>query len=122
MLAGPARAEHPAECRVAEQLVESDYPLPQVARAIATKQLNILVVGAGSSLLPGPNGAKNAYPARLQAALAEKLPDVAVKVTDRCAGAAHRGRNGENAWAAFGGGQAGADGLADRHRRCHAVG
>ena len=50
-------------------------------RAIAAKQLDILVVGAGSSLLPGPNGAKNAYPARLQIALAEKLPGVAVKVT-----------------------------------------
>ncbi len=48
---------------------------------LAAKQLNILVVGAGSSLLPGPNGAKDAYPARLQIALAEKLPGVAVKVT-----------------------------------------
>ena len=47
---------------------------------MAAKQLNILVVGAGSSLLPGPNGAKNAYPARLQHALAEKLPGVEVKV------------------------------------------
>ena len=53
VLAGPAWAENPAECRVAEQLVERDYPLPQVARALAAKQLNILVVGAGSSLLPG---------------------------------------------------------------------
>lgn len=81
MLAGPAWAEHPAECRVAEHLVERDYPLPQVARALAAKQLNILVVGAGSSLLPGQHGAENAYPARLQVALAEKLPGVAVKVT-----------------------------------------
>lgn len=81
MLAGPAWAEHPAECRVAAHLVEHDYQLPQVARALAAKQLNILVVGAGSSLLPGPNGAEDAYPARLQVALAEKLPGVAVKVT-----------------------------------------
>jgi hypothetical protein len=81
MLAGPARAEHPAECRVAEQLIERDFALPQVTRAIAAKRLDILVVGAGSSLLPGPNGANNAYPARLQLALAEKLPGVAVKVT-----------------------------------------
>ena len=81
VLAGPAWAENPAECRVAEQLVERDYPLPQVARALAAKQLNILVVGAGSSLLPGLNGVGNAYPSRLQIALAEKLPGVAVKVT-----------------------------------------
>jgi hypothetical protein len=85
MLAGPANsqnlAEHPAECRVAGQLVEHDFPLPQVARAIAAKRLDILVLGAGSSLLPGLRGAENAYPARLQIALAEKLPGVAVKVT-----------------------------------------
>jgi hypothetical protein len=81
VLAGPAWAEHPAECRVAEHLIERDFPLPQVTRALAGKRLDILVVGAGSSLLPGSNGIKNAYPARLQIALAEKLPGVAVKVT-----------------------------------------
>ncbi|HSP49929.1 MAG TPA: SGNH/GDSL hydrolase family protein [Pseudolabrys sp.] len=85
MLAGPANsqnlAEHPAECRIAEQLVERDFMLPQVTRALAAKRLDILVVGAGSSLLPGANGIKNAYPARLQIALAEKLPGVAVNVT-----------------------------------------
>src|SRR5512135_3767924 len=81
VLAGPAWAEHPAECRVAAHLVERDYLLPQVARALAAKQLNVLVVGAGSSLLPGQHGAENAYPARLQIALAEKLSGVAVKVT-----------------------------------------
>ena len=52
-----------------------------MTRAIAAKQLDILVVGAGSSLLPGPAGIKNAYPARLQAALAELLPGVTVNVT-----------------------------------------
>lgn len=78
--AGPAWAEHPAECNVAAHLVERDFALPQVTRAIAAKQLGILVVGAGSSALPGSNGIKNAYPARLQQALAEKLPGVAVKV------------------------------------------
>jgi hypothetical protein len=81
VLAGPAWAEHPAECRVAAHLVERDYLLPQVARALAAKQLNVLVVGAGSSLLPGQHGAENAYPARLQITLAEKLSGVAVKVT-----------------------------------------
>ncbi len=80
-LVGPAWAEHPAECLVAEHQVERDFPLPHVTRALAGKRLDILVVGAGSSLLPGPNGAKNAYPARLQFALAEKLPGVAVTVT-----------------------------------------
>lgn len=78
--AGPALAEHPAECRVAEHQVENIFPLQKVARAIEAKRLSILVVGAGSSALPGPNGAKMAYPGRLQALLAEKLPNVDVKV------------------------------------------
>ncbi|MGH6727103.1 MAG: SGNH/GDSL hydrolase family protein [Pseudolabrys sp.] len=84
-LAAPANsqnlAQHQAECRVADQQIERDFPLPRVARALGAKRLDILVVGAGSSLLPGPSGPKNAYPARLQIALAEKLPSVAVKVT-----------------------------------------
>jgi GDSL-like Lipase/Acylhydrolase family len=85
MLAGSANSQdlagHPAECRSAAEQIERDFPLPQVARALAAKQLSILVVGTGSSALPGPNGPKNAYPARLQSALAEKLPSIAVKVT-----------------------------------------
>ncbi len=81
MLAGPALAEQPAECRVAEHLIENGVKLPQVARAIASKKLDILVMGAGSSSLPGPEGARNAYPARLQNALAAKLPGVKVIVT-----------------------------------------
>ena len=80
VLAGPAWAELPAECRVAAHLVETSFPLPKVKRALAEKKLNILVVGAGSSQLPGANGEKNAYPARLQQALSDQLPGVEVKV------------------------------------------
>jgi hypothetical protein len=79
--AGPARAELPAECQVAAHLAESSFPLPKVTRAIAGKKFDILVVGAGSSQLPGPNGTKNAYPARLEQALADQLQGVEVKVT-----------------------------------------
>ena len=92
VLAGPALAEHPAECRVAENLVDPNFPLPQVARAMAAKRLDILVVGAGSSLLPGANGSKNAYPARLQHALSEKLPGVEVKVATDVKPRAPQGR------------------------------
>ena len=80
VLAGPAWAELPAECGVAAHLVETSYPLPKVRRALAEKKLNILVVGAGSSQVPGANGEKNAYPARLQQALSDQLPGVEVKV------------------------------------------
>ncbi len=84
VLAAPANAqksaEQPAECRVAEHQVENVFPLPSVAAAIAAKHLEILVLGAGSSLLPGTSGAHEAYPARLQRALAEQLPGVEVNV------------------------------------------
>lgn len=74
------RPAHPAQCRVAEHLVEPSFPLPRTAAAIAAGKLTVLVVGAGSSRLPIPNGAKFSYPARLQQALAEALPGVAVEV------------------------------------------
>jgi hypothetical protein len=77
LAAGPAWAENPAECRVAENLTEPSFKLPQVTRALAAKRLTILVVGAGSSQLPSGN----AYPSRLQYALAEQLRGVDVKVT-----------------------------------------
>jgi hypothetical protein len=74
-----SRAEMPAPCRVVEHQLDRETGLPRVAKAIASKKLNVLVIGAGSSSLPG-SGADKAYPARLEAALAEQLPGVAVKV------------------------------------------
>jgi hypothetical protein len=74
-------AVHAAECGVAENMTEANFALQQVAHAIAAKHLDILVLGAGSSSLPGSNGTKDAYPARLQHALSEKLPGVEVKLT-----------------------------------------
>jgi hypothetical protein len=80
---GPTWAEQPAECRVAENLIDLNFRLPQVTRALKAKHLTVLVVGAGSSQLPGSNGqgTGNAYPARLQHALAQQLPGVEVKLT-----------------------------------------
>jgi hypothetical protein len=80
LLAGNAMAAAPAECLVAQHQVQHDFPLPQTARAVAAKRLSVLVVGSASSTLPGKGGAERAYPARLQAALGEMLPGVAVKV------------------------------------------
>lgn len=78
MAGAPAWAEDPAECLVAIHQVERDFPLPRVVHALANKRLDILVIGAGSSTLPGH--AKEAYPARLQQALTEKLPGVSVTI------------------------------------------
>lgn len=68
------------ECDVPNRHTEIDFPLPQVTRAIAAKRLTVLVLGAGSSQLPGATGAKSSYPAKLQQALAAKLPGVEVQV------------------------------------------
>lgn len=76
----PAAADPTAECRVSDEFTTSDFALPHVTQAVAAKRLGVLVVGAGSSMLPGANGAKYAYPAVLQAALTKKLPGVAVKL------------------------------------------
>ena len=81
VLTGPGRADHPSECLLAQHQLEFVFALPNAARAIAGKKLTVLVVGAGSSTLPGANGPKNAYPARLQKALTEALPGVTVTVT-----------------------------------------
>jgi hypothetical protein len=44
------------------------------------RRLTIAVVGTGSSALAGPDGPPSAYPARLEAALKQRLPSIAVKV------------------------------------------
>lgn len=84
ILAEPAAsapiATQPSQCRVAANLIKPTFRLRLVARALADNRLQILVIGAGSSLLPGSTGSKNAYPARLQNALSEKLPGIDVKV------------------------------------------
>ena len=48
-LAGPASADEPAECRVAEHLVQNPFPLPRASKALEAKRLDILVLGGGSS-------------------------------------------------------------------------
>jgi hypothetical protein len=79
-LGGPAWADNQADCRAAQAEVGTGFPLPHALGALTDKRLSILVVGAGSSALPGPEGVRKAYPARLQAALAAALPGTAVTV------------------------------------------
>jgi hypothetical protein len=77
----PALAGEQEDCAVAAHLVTADYPLPRVARAIAQKELKVVVVGSASSLLAGPGGKQEAaYPARLETALSKRLPGVKVTV------------------------------------------
>ena len=77
----PARAEDaPQTCDVPDYLLTSESALPKVAEAIkGGHSLDILVVGSRSSTITTSEA--SAYPGRLQAALKEKLPSVAVNVS-----------------------------------------
>jgi len=81
ILAYVGAAQADSSCDVAAHLVHADAALPRVAESIAkSKALKIVVVGTTSSTLPGASGQSLAYPARLEAALQKRLPDVNVKV------------------------------------------
>jgi hypothetical protein len=70
------------ECEVPPSFLASDSELTRVAKSIKNQhRLDIAVVGTGSSSLPGPDGEKFAYPARLQEALRRLLPGNEIKVT-----------------------------------------
>ena len=89
LAATPARAEDtpapPAteSCEVPDSLLASESGLPKVEEAVKSgRALDILVIGSRSSTInPTPNSSEaSAYPARLQVALKEKLPSIAVNV------------------------------------------
>jgi len=76
--AAPAAAP---DCAVPEWLLAGDGDLARVMKDIkSSRRLTISVIGSGSSVLAGPDGARFAYPARLQQALGEKLPGHEIKV------------------------------------------
>lgn len=78
---GAAPAAESPDCAVAAHLATSEYPLPRVAAAVdGPHQLDIVVMGAGSSSLAGPGGTDLAYPARLQGILSKRFPGVKTKV------------------------------------------
>ena len=76
-----ARAEESSQtCDVPAYLLTTESPLPKVTEAVKSgRPLDILVVGSRSSTINASEA--SAYPARLQAALREKLPSVAVNVS-----------------------------------------
>jgi hypothetical protein len=78
---GLARAEDAGQtCDVPAYLLTSDNQLPKVAEAVKKGQpLTILVVGSRSSSIPSSEA--SAYPARLQAALKERLPQIPINLS-----------------------------------------
>jgi hypothetical protein len=72
----------PPDCEVSESLIASEIDLARVTNEIRDRhRLDISVVGSGSSVLSGPDGARFAYPARLEAVLRDRLPGNEIKVT-----------------------------------------
>jgi len=80
-LGGTVVAAEGQKCEIPGYLLFGNNELKHVAEAVEKDQrLTIAVVGTGSSILAGPDGPRSAYPARLEAALKQRLPSVAVKV------------------------------------------
>ena len=79
--AGNLRAEEAAQsCDVPDFLLATDSSLNKVADAVKNgRPLDVLVVGSRSSTIVSSDS--SAYPARLQAALKEKLPQLAVNLS-----------------------------------------
>jgi lysophospholipase L1-like esterase len=78
---GAAFAAERQACEIPGYLLFGTNELKHVAEIVKTDhRLTIAVVGTGSSALAGPDGPNSAYPARLEAALKQRLPSVAVKV------------------------------------------
>ena len=78
---GTAGAEEHQTCEIPAYLRVANNELMHVQEAVKKdRRLTIAVVGTGSSILAGPDGPRSAYPARLEAALTQRLPSVAVKV------------------------------------------
>jgi hypothetical protein len=77
-----ARGEPADTCAVPSYLLFGDSTLDRVHAAITKeKALRIVALGGVSSTLPGSDGPNFAYPARLEAALARRLPGIKVTVT-----------------------------------------
>ena len=79
--AGNLRAEEAAQsCDVPDSLLATDSSLNKVADAVKNgRPLDVLVVGSRSSTIVSSDS--SAYPARLQVALKEKLPQLAVNLS-----------------------------------------
>jgi hypothetical protein len=78
---GGARALQADTCVVPGYLIFGDNLLERVtAVAAKTNGLKIAVFGTTSSTLSGPDGMRDAYPARLDAALKRLLPNITVEV------------------------------------------
>ncbi len=76
----PSPQVAPQACEVPAYLLNTDSLLPKVTEAVKNgRPLTILVVGSRSSTIAA--SADSAYPAKLQAALKEKLPSIEINLS-----------------------------------------
>jgi len=81
LLSLPMRAFAGPMCEIPSYLLSTNNDLKRVAASVKEdRRLTVAVVGTGSSALAGPEGPSSAYPARLEAALKQRLPGLRVKV------------------------------------------
>jgi hypothetical protein len=82
LMSGAARAQPADACDIPDSFTNSETDLTRVTKQVTdTHRLDISVIGTGSSMLTGPDGARFAYPSRLEDALKKKLTGIEVKVT-----------------------------------------
>ena len=81
-LAVCAGADGPA-CGAPAELLEASAALPATARAGTAGSLRILVVGSASVLGPGTSGPAAAWPARLEALIRARVPNLKLEVVTR---------------------------------------
>ncbi len=68
-------------CEVPAYLLVGEGKLEHIRKAVEEhKKLTILVLGSGSSVLPGADGANKSYPGRLEALLQKRFGGVEIKV------------------------------------------
>jgi lysophospholipase L1-like esterase len=68
-------------CEVPGYILFGESKLEHVKKAVQEhKKLTVLVLGSGSSLMPGPDGAGKAYPGRLEEVLRKRFPQVDIQV------------------------------------------
>ncbi len=83
-IAGQALAVDPPSCAVPDNFLFADNNLGRITAAVGKQhQLSVMVLGTGSSMLAGADGPSLAYPARLEAALSQRLSTIMVKVATR---------------------------------------
>jgi hypothetical protein len=79
---GSSRAAAGEGCGTPGYFMHGDSLLEHVREVVAkTNMLKIVVLGTTSSTLAGPDGARDAYPARLEAVMRESLPGITVNVS-----------------------------------------